>query len=224
MAHEKLSLVAAVDPAHVHMPIVEKFATHTHCKAVIFHGAAEARHKAAGEAGDERFAVGICLHRGNVLGAGYIIDNPDGRAGAAHAGAVQVSHLDGVVGLAVYGDFVTVKDTAARVWITKVETSFDLALGIVAVAVSLEVVTDIDTDVAKEFVVVFKLRRAPDHHVGMEHTVVVGVWNIWITGINQPLRVRTLLGAVGGIGFLVLEAQVGKAVAAQRQADVCRKR
>ena len=73
--------------------------------------------------------------------------------------------------------------------ITIVETPLNLALGIVAVAVNLHVVTDIEPGIAEELVVVFEFRRAPDHHVGVEDTVVIGVCNIRVAGIeSMPVR------------------------------------
>ena len=102
-------------------------------------------------------------------------------------------------------------DVVPIVGVPKVEPLRHLLARVVRVAVELQAVAEQTAEVAEQLQVVLDGRVAPDlrrvRHVG-------------VAGRDERRRVGALHAAVGRVRVAVLQAQVGEAVGAERQADV----
>ncbi len=82
-------------------------------------------------------------------------------------------------------------------------------MGIIAEGIDFDAFAQLQTEVTEEFIVIVKLRRAPDLGVGLP--------DVGIARVNQFLRVGALNAAVGRVGIFVLEAEIGKPRLDQRE-------
>ena len=102
---------------------------------------------------------------------------------------------------------------APGVGVAEKEAAFDLTLGIVAEGVQPGIeVFQVQPQIPEKLVVVLDFGRAPN--LGRRPAYML------IAGFDQPARVVTLDAAAGFVRVQELEAEVGKAVVGQRQAQV----
>ena len=142
--------------------------------------------------------------------AGVVGRRIGGHGRTAEAGAGQVGHSD--CGRAVF-EWVAPEDTPARVGVAKKEAALHLALRIITKGVQPSVERlQVQAEVAEELVVILDFGRSPDMGRRSAH--------MCIAGLDQPSRIPALHAAAGLIGVQELEAEVGKTVFGQRQAQV----
>ena len=211
VVHIEAHAVLAEAGAHVIRPAVQQhqarvgqFAAQAESDAPVLNNPAEARGEAARKALVEEKAVVGQMHIGVVRrGVGRY-------CGTALAGTGQVGHPDG--GRTVFKR-VAPEHAAPGVGVAEEETAFDFALRIVAEGIHPTVhLLQVQTQVAEELIVVLNLGRAPN--LGRRPAYML------IAGFDQPARVVTLDAAAGFVRVQELEAEVGKAVVGQRQAQV----
>ena len=128
----------------------------------------------------------------------------------------------GHIGSAVGGSAGTREDTGAGVRITEIETAFHLALGEVPEGIGLAPAAKIEPEIGEHLVVVLEFRCAPHHHIGMENMRIAGIPDVRVACVHQALGVSALHRAVGGVGLLVLEAEICETVGGERKAEVGR--
>ena len=132
--------------------------------------------------------------------------------GAALAGPRQVGNP--YRGRAVFKR-VAPEHAAPGVGVTEKEAALHLALRVVTEGVQPRLDgLKVETKVAEEFIVVLDLRRAPDLRRGPSYVL--------IARLDQSPRIVALHAAASLVGIHELEAEVGKSVLGQRQAQVGR--
>ena len=172
----------------------------------VLREAAEARREPAREPLLEREAVGVVEDRAEGGRIGHVAGDRH-RGAARRAFAACGRHVADEQGAAA----VAAEHPAAGVRVPEVEERQHVAARVAGVAVGLHAVGEQVAEVGEELEVVVDLRRPP---------LLGGVADVAVPGRDEARRVGPLHAAVGRRGVAVLEAEVGEAVPAQRQAGV----
>ena len=210
VVYEEVHAVVAEGSASIVRPAVEQrrgachFPAQAKGDAPILEVAAKTRRKTAGKTLVKEEAV-----LGQIY-AGVVGRRIGGHGGTAKVGAGQVGHPD--CRRTVFKRIAS-EDTAARVGVAKKEAALHLALGIIAKGVQPGIERlQVKTEVAEEFIVVLDFGRAPYLRCGSAY--------MRVAGLDQPPRIPALYTTAGFVGVQKLEAEVGKAIVGQRQAQV----